>query len=403
MSSNSTTSKRAGKPKSDRPPKPYPDFPLTPHPAGYWCKSIRGKLRYFGPWGKRFKGKMQRVEGDGWRDALAEYERTRDALYKGQTPRPKADGLTLGDLANHYLTSKHRLVETGELAPRTFRDYKGVCDRLIGFFGTGRTVLDLASDDFESLRASIGKRWGPVRIGNEIQQIRMVFKYAYDAALVDQPIRYGPTFKRPSKRVLRLHRNGSGPKMFEADEIHQILAAAPIQLKAMILLGVNCGYGNCDCGTLPLAALNLETGWVDFPRPKTGIHRRCPLWPETVQAIKAVLATRQEPKRTNDRDVVFVTKRRDRWAKDSANPISAEFRKLVKTVGLYKKGRSFYALRHTFETVGGEAKDQVAVDAIMGHVDSSMAGLYRERISDERLLAVTAHVRQWLFDEGGQV
>jgi len=57
-------------------------------------------------------------------------------------------------------------------------------------------------------------------------------------------------------------------------------------------------------------------------------------------------------------------------------------------------------LRHTFETIGGEAKDQIAVNSIMGHVDSTMAGVYRERISDERLRAVVEHVRAWLFDVG---
>ena len=38
----------------------------------------------------------------------------------------------------------------------------------------------------------------------------------------------------------------------------------------------------------------------------------------------------------------------------------------------------------------------------MGHVDSSMAGVYRERISDERLKAVVETVREWLYSpEGG--
>ena len=46
--------------------------------------------------------------------------------------------------------------------------------------------------------------------------------------------------------------------------------------------GVNCGFGNGDCASLPLSAVNLDAGWIDFPRPKTGINRRCPLWPETV-------------------------------------------------------------------------------------------------------------------------
>jgi integrase len=59
--------------------------------------------------------------------------------------------------------------------------------------------------------------------------------------------------------------------------------------------------------------------------------------------------------------------------------------------------RGFYGLRHTFETVGGEAKDQPAVDHIMGHARDDMASVYRERISDERLRAVTDHVHAWLF------
>ena len=37
------------------------------------------------------------------------------------------------------------------------------------------------------------------------------------------------------------------------------------------------------------------------------------------------------------------------------------------------------------------------VDAVMGHVDSSMAGVYRQRISDERLEAVVDVVYSWLF------
>ena len=28
--------------------KPHPDFPLTRHPRGYWCKKVRGKMSYFG-------------------------------------------------------------------------------------------------------------------------------------------------------------------------------------------------------------------------------------------------------------------------------------------------------------------------------------------------------------------
>ena len=59
---------------------------------------------------------------------------------------------------------------------------------------------------------------------------------------------------------------------------------------------------------------------------------------------------------------------------------------------------NFYALRHTFETIAGESRDQVAVDAIMGHSREDMASVYRERIGDDRLRAVAEHVRQWLLE-----
>ena len=89
---------------------------------------------------------------------------------------------------------------------------------------------------------------------------------------------------------------------------------------------------------------------------------------------------------------------RKRWAKDTAdNPISKETAKLLNTLGLRRPGLGFYALRHTFETIGGDSRDQVAVDHIMGHARDDMASVYRERISDERLRAVADHVHKWLF------
>ncbi len=44
---NSITTTITGKPD-----KPSPDFPLTAHPTGRWCKKIKGKLHYFGIWAK---------------------------------------------------------------------------------------------------------------------------------------------------------------------------------------------------------------------------------------------------------------------------------------------------------------------------------------------------------------
>jgi hypothetical protein len=53
-----------------------------------------------------------------------------------------------------------------------------------------------------------------------------------------------------------------------------------------------------------------------------------------------------------------------------------------------------------FRTVADAAKDQPAADHIMGHESPHMSTVYREQISDDRLRAVTDHVRTWLFGAG---
>jgi integrase len=371
----------------DKPAKPYPEFPLFPHATKRWAKKIKGRMHYFGPW-------------DDPEGALNKYLQQKDDLFAGRKPRPMGQGFTLRDLCNQFLNTKRHLLDTRELSRRAFDDYNAVTDCLIDTFGRERLVEDLRPDDFEKLRTKLAKGWGPVTLTNFMQRIRSVFKYASDNGLVSRPVIYGQGFRRPSQKTLRKARNARGPRMFEAAELRAILAAAGPPLKAMILLGINCGYGNSDCGHLPLAALDLEGGWVSFPRPKTEVIRRCPLWPETVEALREAIARRPAPRAEEDADLAFITKYGKSWFKlDMDNPISKEMAKLLKELGIRRNGLNFYALRHTFETVAGETDRQTAVDFIMGHAPRSddMAAAYRERISDERLRAVTDHVRGWLF------
>jgi hypothetical protein len=82
-------------------------------------------------------------------------------------------------------------------------------------FRTPRSA-DLASDDFDRLRHELSKVRGPVALGNEVQRTRMLFRFGYECGLIDKPVRYGPDFRRPSKKTLRLARHSKGPRMFEA-------------------------------------------------------------------------------------------------------------------------------------------------------------------------------------------
>lgn len=372
---------------SNKPTKPYPDFPLFPHATRRWAKKIKGRIHYFGPWADPM-------------GALGRYQEQRDDLYAGRTPRTQGEGLTLRELANEFLSDRQHRLDAGEITQRTWNDYHRSCEKIIAAFGRNRLVQDLRPADFVQLRNSLAKTLGPVALGNEVMRIRVAFNFAYQSHLVEAPIRYGPTFKRPSNKVLRQQRAKNPPKRFSADEIRCLLDNASTQMSAMIYLGINCGLGNGDLGRLPISAINFKTAWLNYPRPKTGVERTCPLWPETIAAIQAVMACRVQPKHEEDQHLLFVTKYGLSWYKPTSdNPISQEFRKHLNSTDLYRKGVGFYALRHSFETEAAESLDQVAVNYIMGHVPAAndMSAVYREGISNERLQRVTDHVRDWLF------
>ena len=410
---NSTTSRTGSKPA--KPAKPRPDFPLFPHASGRWAKKVKGKFHYFGKVADDPDGKA----------ALNSWLEQKDDLLAGRTPRVKVEGYTVHNLINDFLAAKRHLRDTQEIGLRQFSELFNVCQRVGNTFGWNRLVLDLAPDDFSALRQQIAKEWGPVRLGNEIQRVRSIFKFGKEEGKIAEPV-FGSTFKKPSRKVLRKERAEKGKRMLEQPDLRRVIAKAGVPLKAMVLLGLNCGFGNADVASLPMQALDLKSGWVEFPRPKTGVPRRCPLWPETIAALKDSLEKRPKPAAEAHKDLVFLTKFRRPWRicelredeggdnetgieKEESGPklrqddaVAKEFIKVVKALALHRKGLGFYLLRHTFETIGGDTGDQVAVDAIMGHVREDMASAYREGIKDERLRKVTDHVRAWLFPVGQQ-
>lgn len=301
-----------------------------------------------------------------------------------------------------FLDCQGTALEAGDIHPRTFDEYNANCEFVVRSFGKKRFVDDLAADDFRALRAQMAKRYGVHKLAKEVLLTRTLFKFGVDAGLIDKAVRFGPTFEKPPARPMRAHRQTSGSRMFEAPRIRALFDAADQPLKAMLLLGVNCGFGNTDCVTLPQRAIKFKTGWIDFPRTKTAIERRCPLWPETTEALQDAILQRPTAKLPEHDDLVVITKYGGPWAKDTSDsPVTKEFCKLVDSVDataaeaanergknppakIHRYGLGFYALCHTFETIAGESRDHVAVNHIMGHVDSSMAGFYTTRLSKPR-------------------
>jgi integrase len=374
--------------------KPHPDFPLFKHATGRWCKKVRRKFHYFG----------YIADDPSGQAALDEWLRVKDDLLAGRVPRPKDEKApTIRDLLNRFLDGKELASDNGEVTRRTFVELRDrTAKRIARVIGLAQPIAGVTTADFERLRADL-KGLALSTQTLEIQRIRSVFNFAYQQGVIDRPVRFG-SFKAPGAKVLRRARQKNrqgGLKMFEAAEIRALLDHSRPRMRAMILLAANAGYGNSDIGTLRWSAVDLEGGWVTHPRPKTGAERRCPLWRETIEALKEIRDKRPVPKDASYADRVFLTQNGEPFVRlvgdDWHDTIGPVFYKVMQRAEVQRAGRAFYALRHGAATIAGETGDQVATDFIMGHLRDDMASVYRERIDDRRLRRVVEHVHVWLF------
>lgn len=351
---------------SKKPAKPYLEFPLHAHSAGQWAKEIRGSLHYFGPW-------------DQPELALRRYLRDRDYLYSGV--EPPVESATVGNLLDSWLGRQQLRLELDEITDVTWGEYEATCDVVAAALGRHRTLATLDHRALGELRVALAqgktKKLGPVTHKRRLTIARMIFKHA---ALLGQTVHYASELRSPPARSLRQARNASGLKLFTAEQIRQIVDAAGAEMKAMTLLGINCAFGPGECCGLPLATVDLNAGWHSFPRPKTEVARRAPLWPETVRSMQRLTPT-------NGR---FLTD----W---NRHRIADEFRKLVDDFYV-KNVTAFYTLRRTFETIAATADvPQPVIDCIMGHARQDMASIYRQKVFDKQLRTCSEHVRQWFL------
>jgi integrase len=397
----------SARPAGPKPKKPRRDFPLFAHASGTWAKTVNGKHVHFGPWHDPLGAEAR------WR----EYD---DARKAGRNPRPVSDGsVTLKELGNRFSTFHHNRALAGEIRLSSFRDIKRAVKNFLALVGEWVQVGKLTPDQFGAFRTWLAKTNKSYAINRNITLVKSMFKWAYDNDLIDRPIKFGPGF---AKAKASSQRRGKKVRMFTADEIRMMLENAKQPLKAMLLLGINCGFGNTDVGTLTRSAIDLDAGVIDTHRAKTGVARRCVLWPETVAALKEVYASRPKPKNPDDADLVFVTF----WGAPFVREVKKEkngviikvtaidslallFRSLMATIELWKinaktgrpasDGRSFYTLRRTHRTWSDECADPHAAALIMGHDFNSVAGLYVQRIEDHRLHSIANHLHKKLFDQ----
>lgn len=388
--------------------------PFFPHDSGYWAAKIGGRTVYLARWStplpeveKAYERRREQAEAEARQDAAAAVQ---------------ASGyqLTIKDAANLFLNHRATDVERGELSPTTWAGYKRSLDWVVGRIGT-RAVASLRPQDFTNLNALLAEAYGAKQHEHVVGVLRMAFGWAVDNDYLDRPPKYGTVFRGPGRRQHRRERAGKAQKLFTAPQLRALVDKADDPMKAMVLLGLNCGYLQSDLSDLPIRfddgtrnALRLDGNdpYVRFDRPKTGVRRKCTLWPETVEALNKVIGGRTEGpvfSTRRGRPLVHTNKlyHADGRLKKATNcdAVVKPFRELCQAAGCYTEGVGFSALRSTFETRAWHLPDlsvahQAAIHWVMGHTlggpdTPKMADTYLQDISTDALRLVTDKVRDW--------
>jgi len=353
-----------------------------------------------------------------WRapDAAVErYLAVASDLHAGRTPRKVSSGeLTVKDACNAFLAWQKEKMDAGEIGSRWFEDCRSILVAFAEALGKSRLVSDLRPEDFQRYRSSLAKKLGVHALTRQVTTIKSMFRHAYETDQIERPVKFGKWFAKPSVAQERKAKSRSepanGPRLFTSGEIKAILNSTEGWLKAAVLLGVNGGMGNTDCATLPRSAVDLSRGVIEYPRPKTGVVRVIPLWPETVKELTGVVHNHPRPASDMATRLVFLTSRGNPMVRQTirqhedgtlrvsnADEISLRFAQVLDGLKIRRTGVGFYSLRHTFRTWADEVHDQHAIHRITGHASPGMSGIYVEEISLNRLQAVVDHVRAKLF------
>ncbi len=368
------------------------DSPLCFHKAtGYYIKTVKA----VGTTSLRTKNEALRI-----------WQLHKESFRLGIDPRkedPTPDGSkTLRDCVNEFLTAKECQVTSGEIKQRTFDDLHATCGRMVEFWGGHRAVVTLRPAHFTAYKAKTAETRNVVSLTNEITRVRQVFIWCAKSKLIASEPDFGPEFVRSSPQAIRRHRNRREDPRSPERKFSERWSNWACIFRAMAWLGINCGFTPSDCAELPLNGVDLEKRMDFLPRPKTEVNRLCPLWPETLQALRESQAWRV-PSKTSDAAGRFFTTYRGSALSEMDQPVTRRFTEALKRIEAHRSGKSFYSLRHSFATKAREANDDTAVRVIMGHKDQSILDEhYTHGFDRSRLLRVANHVRHWLLEEGGK-
>lgn len=281
-------------------------------------------LSFHGPTGQYYvtRARKRVYLGADPGEALKKYHRL--ALGRGQPAQPECDRtLTAKELANRFITAQQADWRNPEGTLRCYTDWLG---RFLKDH-SGLLAADFTVEMFASWKLSLRRRgYSAESINHFLSVVRAMYVFAADVELLPAVPRLRRVRNEPCPKV------GSRQKpLYTAGELQKLLDGAELQLKVMLLLGLNCGFGPKDLADLMWD--DIRDGRVTLPRSKTGICQTYALWPETEAHLEQLRESRRElceriTKRNptaSDRGHVLVTRYWQPWDKDATPHVHRKF------------------------------------------------------------------------------
>ncbi len=310
-----------------------------PHP-----RPATNPISFHKPTGQYYTTRQRRriYLGSDHEVALAKYHRL--ALGVNPSAEPCLDRtLTAKELASRFILAQQANWRNPEA---TVPCYKAWLKRFLEDH-PGLIAADLTAERFAAWKLSMRHRgYAPETINHCLSAVRAMYAFAADSDLL--PV--APRLKRVKNESCP--KVGSRQKpLYTLSQIKELLDGADVQVRCMLLLALNCGFGPKDVRDLTWD--DILDGRITLPRSKTGVCQTYAIWPETAAALEAVRASRTElcerlaerERVVSDNGYVFVTRYWRPWNKDA---VCEQFRKLCVKMSVPCYG--FYRLRHCAST-----------------------------------------------------
>jgi integrase len=366
----------------------------------------------------RINGKPRWICGAAHTPEQAEaiYHRKAAQLTSGKNLLP-APAKVIGIITLHYVLGRwlkdcQLLMDAGKMSASAFMQYRRSAKRIDAVAGE-MPIETVAPETAQGIFERISAEHGADAARRALAHLRTACRHAEDAGIC-APVRLG---RKMLTKLMSSERGSMKWQLYTPGQVQAILAEVDrliregdgrsvpswTQVRAMILLALNGGYGAKELAELPRAVVDLERAHIDYRRGKTGAKHIVLLWPETVDALRAVLAVRVQD------DLVFRTRQGGRWCVSEpklkqgkpgiriTDHVNERFTELVKPLGLKIRGQGFYKLKHLHCSIADRAGDPHATFTLAGHELPGSKGHY-VLVEEDRLRKVVEFIRAHLFN-----